>query len=123
MVDERLLMHVPKGMPLLTVRGFEVFARGALQLTPSVQAGGLPEVWLTAYQLLHLVGGLRAGDVVLVHAAGSGVGTAAIQVCGWRHARRAGGRGAGEVRTWGMADVPTAAGSRGWGDRGGHCRA
>ena len=45
------------------------------------QAGALPEVWLTAFQLLHLVaGGVKPGQSVLVHAGGSGVGTAAVQL-------------------------------------------
>ena len=43
-------------------------------------AAAVPEVWLTAYQLLHLLADVRSGDHVLVHAAGSGVGTAAIQL-------------------------------------------
>lgn len=37
-------------------------------------------MWLTAYQLLHLVGKLEVGDTVLIHAGGSGVGTAATQL-------------------------------------------
>ncbi|XP_067946210.1 quinone oxidoreductase PIG3-like isoform X2 [Watersipora subatra] len=45
-----------------------------------LEAGGLPEVWLTAYQLLYLVGKLQANDSVLIHAGASGVGTAAIQL-------------------------------------------
>ncbi|KAG9336231.1 hypothetical protein JZ751_002578 [Albula glossodonta] len=44
------------------------------------QAAAIPEAWLTAYQLLHFVGQVKPGDVVVVHAAGSGVGTAAIQL-------------------------------------------
>ena len=40
------------------------------------------QVWLTAYQLLHLVGSIQPGDRVLVHAGGSGVGTAAVQLVG-----------------------------------------
>ena len=32
------------------------------------------KVWLTAYQLLHLVAKIQPGDSVLVHAGGSGVG-------------------------------------------------
>ena len=43
-------------------------------------AAAIPEVWLTAYQLLHLLADIQSGDNVLVHAAGSGVGTAAIQL-------------------------------------------
>jgi len=45
-----------------------------------IQAAAIPEVWLTAYQLLHLIGKIQPNDRVLVHAAGSGVGTAAIQL-------------------------------------------
>jgi len=44
------------------------------------QAAAIPEVWLTAYQLLHSVARIRAGHRVLVHAGGSGVGTAAVQL-------------------------------------------
>lgn len=43
-------------------------------------AGGIPETWLTAYQLLHFVGKLKENDTILVHAAGSGVGTSLIQL-------------------------------------------
>ncbi|XP_076077200.1 quinone oxidoreductase PIG3-like isoform X2 [Mytilus galloprovincialis] len=43
-------------------------------------AAAIPEVWLTAYQLLHTVGGVKSGDSVLIHAGGSGVGTAATQL-------------------------------------------
>lgn len=49
------------------------------------QAAGVPEVFLTAYSALFWEGRLQPGEVVLVHAAASGVGTAAIQM-----ARRAG---------------------------------
>lgn len=49
--------------------------------TLSVQeAAGVAETWLTAFQLLHLVGSVAAGDIVLVHAGGSGVGLAATQL-------------------------------------------
>ena len=43
-------------------------------------AAAIPETWLTAYQLLKLVGRLEPQDTVLIHAAGSGVGTAAVQM-------------------------------------------
>jgi putative PIG3 family NAD(P)H quinone oxidoreductase len=39
-----------------------------------------PEAFLTAYDALVVRGGLQPGERVLVHAAGSGVGTAAVQV-------------------------------------------
>ena len=40
----------------------------------------IPEVFLTAYQVLFLLGELRSGQTVLFHAGASGVGTAAIQL-------------------------------------------
>lgn len=43
-------------------------------------AGGLMEVFLTAWLNLRLLGGLRAGERVLIHGGAGGVGTAAIQV-------------------------------------------
>ena len=43
-------------------------------------AAAIPEVWLTAYQLLHFLGKVKSGEVVLVHAGGSGVGTALVQL-------------------------------------------
>jgi tumor protein p53-inducible protein 3 len=45
-----------------------------------VDAAAIPEVWLTAFQLLHFVAKIKQGDTVLVHAGGSGVGTAATQL-------------------------------------------
>jgi putative PIG3 family NAD(P)H quinone oxidoreductase len=44
------------------------------------QAAALPEACLTAYMNLFMLGELKAGGSVLVHAAGSGVGTIAIQL-------------------------------------------
>lgn len=43
-------------------------------------AGAVPEVFLTAYDALIRQVHLAAGDVVLIHAVGSGVGTAALQI-------------------------------------------
>ena len=45
-----------------------------------VQAAATPEVFLTAYDALFNRGNLKMGETVLVHAAGSGVGTAAVQL-------------------------------------------
>ncbi|PSP18412.1 MAG: NADPH quinone oxidoreductase [Cyanobacteria bacterium QS_8_64_29] len=60
-VHERMLVRVPP----------------ALSLT---EAAIVPEAFLTAYDALADKAALQAGDTVLVHAAGSGVGTAAIQL-------------------------------------------
>ncbi len=45
-----------------------------------VQAAGIPEVFMTAHDALFTQGGLQMGERMLIHAAGSGVGTAAIQL-------------------------------------------
>lgn len=68
------LMPVPEGMDLVT-------------------AAAVPEVFLTAWLSLHRLTALRAGETMLVHAAASGVGTAALQV-----ARELGARSIGTVR-------------------------
>ncbi len=44
------------------------------------EAASIPEAWLTAFQLVHLVAQVRAGEAVLIHAAASSVGLAAIQL-------------------------------------------
>lgn len=51
------------------------------------QAAAIPEVFITAYDALFARGRLCSGETVLIHAGGSGVGTAAIQL-----AKRAGAR-------------------------------
>ncbi len=61
-LHERELLHVPHGVDLVT-------------------AAGIPEAFLTAWDALLAVG-LTAGESVLVHAAASGVGTAATQLVG-----------------------------------------
>ncbi|MBA3444520.1 MAG: NAD(P)H-quinone oxidoreductase [Gemmatimonadales bacterium] len=44
------------------------------------EAAAIPEAFLTAYDALVTRGRLQAGDRVLIHAVGSGVGTAAAQI-------------------------------------------
>jgi len=60
-VHKDLLMAVPPGLSMR-------------------EAAAIPEVFLTAYQALHWLGGLQSGHRVLIHAGASGVGTAAIQL-------------------------------------------
>jgi putative PIG3 family NAD(P)H quinone oxidoreductase len=45
-----------------------------------VTAGGIPEVFVTAHDAMRTRGRLQAGEHVLVHAVGSGVGTAVVQL-------------------------------------------
>lgn len=47
---------------------------------PPVTAGAIPEVFMTAFDAVFLQEGLQAGETLLVHAVGSGVGTAAVQL-------------------------------------------
>ena len=60
-VDRRLVTRVPPGWSF-------------------AEAAGVPVVFLTAYYGLSVLGGLRAGERVLVHAAAGGVGMAAVQL-------------------------------------------
>ena len=81
------LMPVPEGMDL-------------------VRAAAVPEVFLTAWQSLGRLTRLSAGEVMLVHAAASGVGTAAIQV-----AHELGARAIGTVRSPAKAAAVTGLGA------------
>ncbi|HVV86990.1 MAG TPA: NAD(P)H-quinone oxidoreductase [Kofleriaceae bacterium] len=60
-VHERELMPVPRGLDV-------------------AEAAAIPEAFLTAWDALVLQAHLAAGEIALVHAAGSGVGTAALQL-------------------------------------------
>ncbi len=64
---EQVVVHEREALPIPVALSFE-------------QAAALPEAFLTAWDALVLQGGLRSGEWVLVHAAGSGVGTAAVQL-------------------------------------------
>ncbi|MBK9374594.1 MAG: NAD(P)H-quinone oxidoreductase [Holophagales bacterium] len=70
------------------------------------EAAAIPEAWFTAYLNLFREGGLAAGEVVLVHAAASGVGTAAIQL-----AKDAGASVAATVRSSSKAEPLAALGA------------
>ncbi|ODU00384.1 MAG: NAD(P)H-quinone oxidoreductase [Planctomycetes bacterium SCN 63-9] len=59
-----------------------------------IQAAAVPEVFLTAHDALTTQGRLEPGESVLIHAVGSGVGTAALQI-----ARAMGCRTFGTART------------------------
>lgn len=76
---------------------------GAMDLA---EAAAVPEVFLTAWQSLGRLTHLAPGEVLLVHAAASGVGTAAIQV-----ARELGARSIGTVRTPAKAGAVTGLGA------------
>eukprot|EP00761_Pharyngomonas_kirbyi_P000037 gb/GECH01000037.1/.p1 GENE.gb/GECH01000037.1/~~gb/GECH01000037.1/.p1 ORF type:complete len:392 (+),score=94.40 gb/GECH01000037.1/:1-1176(+) len=52
-----------------------------------LDAGAIPEVFLTAYQALFTIADLQSSQNVLIHAGASGVGTAAIQLAKMAGAR------------------------------------
>jgi putative PIG3 family NAD(P)H quinone oxidoreductase len=91
----------------------ELVAVPAVQLLPVpdgldlADAAAVPEVFLTAFLSLRHLAPLAAGETMLVHAAASGVGTAAIQV-----ARELGGSSIGTVRRPEKAEAVTALGGR-----------
>jgi NADPH2:quinone reductase len=71
---EALVVHAREAIPVPSGLG-------------PVQAAAIPEVFFTAWDALFRQASLRAGNTLLVHAAASGVGTAAIQLgnlCGAR---------------------------------------
>lgn len=72
---ERTLARIPEGMAFS-------------------DAAAIPEAFLTAWDAMVAQARLTSGETVLVHAAGSGVGTAAVQI-----ARAIGARAIGTVRT------------------------
>jgi NADPH:quinone reductase len=72
---ERALAKMPEGM------SFE-------------DAAAIPEAFITAHDAIVTQAGLRSGEVLLVHAVGSGVGTAAVQI-----ARALGAQVVGTART------------------------
>jgi putative PIG3 family NAD(P)H quinone oxidoreductase len=91
-VHHRELVAVPEGMPL-------------------TDAAAIPEAFATAWDAL-VQAGARLGDVVLVHAAASGVGTAATQLARLMGARVIGtGRNAAKLArcaAWGLDETVVA---------------
>jgi len=60
-----------------------VAARNVFEIPAAIdfdQAAGLPVNYLTAYQLLVVMGGLKKDESVLIHNAGGGVGLAALDI-------------------------------------------
>lgn len=60
-VHARTLARIPQGMPF-------------------TEAAAIPEAFVTAYDALVTQAGLSAGETALIHAVGSGVGSAAVQI-------------------------------------------
>jgi tumor protein p53-inducible protein 3 len=64
------------------------------------QAAAIPEAFLTASEALFALGQLSSGNVVLIHAAASGVGSAALQLAKLRGARVIASAGSNEKLEW-----------------------
>jgi tumor protein p53-inducible protein 3 len=60
-MDEAVALHMPEGMSF-------------------TDAAAIPVGWHTAWHALHTIGQLRRGERVLIEAAGSSVGSAALQI-------------------------------------------
>ena len=86
-VHERVAMPVPDGLPW-------------------PEAGGFPEVFLTAHDALFVQCAVAMGERVLVHGAAGGVGVAAVQL-----AAAAGARVTATVRNEGLRDAVAALGA------------
>jgi NADPH2:quinone reductase len=83
---EYLCVHEREAMPVPKALSWE-------------DAAAIPEVFLTAYDALFNRLALRTGETVLIHAVGSGVGTAALQI-----ARVTGSRVVGTARSAGKLE-------------------
>ena len=79
-VGDRVLLLVEGGAyaELVAVRASQaVLVPDNIDL---IDAGGIPEVFITAHDALFTRGRLQDGETVLIHGGGGGVGTAAIQL-------------------------------------------
>jgi putative PIG3 family NAD(P)H quinone oxidoreductase len=104
-----------RAMALLSGGGYaQLAAVPAGQLMPFppdldwAEAAAIPEVFLTAWLGLARLGRLGAGEVALIHGAGSGVGTAAVQI-----ARELGATPVGTSRSEAKLAVPRELGAIG----------
>lgn len=73
----------------------EWMARRPEGMSPGV-AAAIPVTGLTAWMMLEVMGRVRAGDRVLVHSAGGGVGLMALDLLKWRGATAIGTASAGK---------------------------
>jgi putative PIG3 family NAD(P)H quinone oxidoreductase len=77
--------------------GLVVHSRAVARIPENLsfnEAASIPEAFITAWDAMVTQAGLAAGETVLIQAAGSGVGTAAVQI-----ARAVGARSVGTART------------------------
>lgn len=78
----------------LNVPAIQMFEKPAV--LSHAQAASVPVAYVTAWQMLMVQGGLRAGDTILIQNAGSGVGLAALDIAQYIGARTIGTASAGK---------------------------
>lgn len=82
-VGDRVVAWGPLGAPGFYRELAVVSARRAMPVPAKVSlsaAAALPVAWLSAWYCLHHLAAVRVGDTVLIYAAASGVGSAAVQI-------------------------------------------
>jgi len=104
-IGERVTAWKPgdRVMALLGGMGYAskvaVHERMAMPVPPNLtfeEAASIPEVFLTAYDAIFMQSELKMGESVLIHAVGSGVGTAAVQMAAAQSCRIFGTAGSQE---------------------------
>ncbi|HET7876079.1 MAG TPA: NADPH:quinone oxidoreductase family protein [Methylomirabilota bacterium] len=77
---DRVVCRAPRGCQAELVATPAVTVNRLPEGCSFVEAAAVPVAFLTAYHMLKTLAPLRVGETVLVHAAASGVGTAAVQL-------------------------------------------
>ncbi|NUR26087.1 MAG: zinc-binding alcohol dehydrogenase family protein [Catenulispora sp.] len=106
-VGQRVLALGRPNLPGFYAEQAAVFAPFVVPVPDEValiDAAALPIAWGTAWYCLNRLGGLHAGQTVLVHAAASGVGSAAVQLAAAAGAHVIAAAG-GEVKTAWVAEL------------------
>ncbi|HKW44669.1 MAG TPA: NAD(P)H-quinone oxidoreductase [Candidatus Eremiobacteraceae bacterium] len=86
-VGDRVMGIVGGGAQAEYVLTSEPLAIRVPDVVSDIEAGGIPEAYITARDALYGLGSLASGERVLIHAVGSGVGIAALQLATARGCR------------------------------------
>ncbi|XP_033121306.1 uncharacterized protein LOC117120373 [Anneissia japonica] len=79
-LGERVMAYLPGGGCAEQVIAHQDHVMLVPRLMTLSSAAAIPQAWVTAYHLLYHVACMKAGDIVLIHAGASGVGTALVQL-------------------------------------------
>ncbi|MFI6733665.1 zinc-binding alcohol dehydrogenase family protein [Nonomuraea sp. NPDC050451] len=102
-VGQRVLMMGEPNAPGFYAEQAVVPTEQVLALPDGVDpfhAAALPVAWLTAWYCLTTLGEIQPGQTVLIHAAASGVGSAAVQIAAAAGARVIAAAGSKEKTAW-----------------------